>query len=234
VIRWWIDEANALVAWVRKSRRICPGGSVVKVNVGSSLFVTDGWINVDGSPHVLFAGWPAGVLKLLYKVSDARNWCGEPDHYVRQLKKHVFVHHNLEYGMPFSNESVDFVYSSHVLEHFHREAAERVLRDIHRILKIGGRFRVCVPDLEYAYRLYCQGRKEQALSYFFEPRSGEFNTHRYMYDFEMLAALLGKVGFRSIEKCAHQQGLVPDLQRLDNRPEETLYVECVRSCQSIA
>jgi len=31
-----------------------------------------------------------------------------------------------------------------------------------------------------------------------------------------------------IERCAFQQGLVPDLDRLDNRAEETLYVECVK------
>jgi len=208
-------------------------GGVVKVNAGSSLSVIEGWINVDGSPHVLFAGWPSPVLKLLYKLSDARNWCGETETYLRQLKRYDFVHHNLEYGLPFSDDSVDFVYTSHVLEHFFLESAENVLRDIYRVLKIGGRCRVCVPDLQYTYLLYAQGHKEEALSYFFGHRNGEFNKHRYMYDFELLAALLEKVGFRSIERCAYQQGLVPDLDRLDDRPEETLYVECVKSPDSI-
>jgi len=224
-----IDQGNSLITWTKKSRRVHLNGGVVKVNAGSSLSVTDGWVNVDGSPHVLFAGWPQPVLKLLYRVSDARNWCGEPSHYLRQLKSHSFVHHNLQYGLPFPSESVDYVYSSHVLEHFYLDVAEHVLRDVHRVLKIGGRCRVCVPDLQHAYGLYAQGQKEKALSYFFEQRRGEFNRHQYMYDFDLLAALLGKVGFRSIERCAYRQGLVPDLDRLDNRPEETLYVECVKS-----
>jgi len=214
--------------WSKKSRRVRVNGDVVKVNAGSSLVVTNGWINVDGSPHVLFAGWPKPVLRLLYRVSDAKNWCGDAEYYLRQLKSHSFVHHRLEYGLPFSSESVDFVYSSHVLEHFYPYVAERVLRDAYRALRNGGRLRLCVPDLQHAYELYAQGHKEKALSYFFEERHGEFSRHRYMYDFDLLAALLGKVGFRSIERCAYRNGLVPDLDRLDNRPEETLYVECVK------
>ena len=233
MIRRLIDQGNSLIAWTKKTRRVHLNSGVVKVNAGSSLSVTEGWINVDSSPHVLFAGWPNAILKLLYKVSDARKWCGEPETYLRQLKSYDFVHHNLGYGLPFSDDSVDFVYSSHVLEHFHSFAAERLLRDVHRVLKKGGRLRVCVPDLQHAYGLYVQGHKEESLSYFFEPRSGEFNRHRYMYDFDLLAALLAKVGFGSIEKCAYQQGLVPDLNRLDSRPEETLYVECVKSPDSI-
>lgn len=228
MIRQLIDQGNSFVAWTKRSRRLRLNGGVVKVNAGSSLSVTPGWINVDGSPHVLFAGWPDAVLKFLYKASDAKNWCGDPETYVRQLKSHDFIHHDLAYGLPFSDESVDFVYSSHVLEHFYPFAAKEVLSDIFRILKVGGRLRVCVPDLQHAVGLYTQGHKEEALSYFFEQRQGEFNRHRYMYDFDLLAALLAKVGFGSIEKCAFQQGAVPDLDRLDCRPEETLYVECVK------
>jgi hypothetical protein len=84
-----------------------------------------------------------------------------------------------------------------------------------------------VPDLHHAFELYEQGRKEEALRYFFEPKSG-FNRHRYMYDFELLSSLLKKVGFGSVERYAFQQGLVPDLDRLDNRSCETLYVECAK------
>ncbi len=228
MISWCVDQMNLLLAWVKKSQRIVPPGTIVKVNLGSSIVATDGWINVDGSPHVLMARLPKPMLKLMYRFSDARNWCGDENLYINQLKARRFVHHNLEYGLPFPNESVDYLYSSHVLEHFRKDAAERVLRDAHRVLKKGARLRVCVPDLRHAFELYEQGHTEQALTYFFEPRRGSFSSHRYMYDFELLASLLRKVGFTSIEKCAYKQGLVPDLDCLDNRPEETLYVEGVK------
>jgi predicted SAM-dependent methyltransferase len=117
-----------------------------------------------------------------------------------------------------------------VLEHFYVDTAEDVLRDAYRVLKPGARLRICVPDLQHAIELYAQGHKKQALAYFFEPRQGRFHQHKYMYDFELLSSLLRRVGFGSIEKCAYRTGLVPDLDCLDNRPDETLYVEAVKLC----
>jgi SAM-dependent methyltransferase len=226
---WCIYRLNSFAAWTKKrSRRVFPAAAVVKVNLGSSLAVADGWVNVDGSPHIMFATLPKPLLKLMYRFSDARNWCGDESFYITQLKTHHFVHHNLEYGLPFADDSVDYLYSSHVLEHFYVDTAEFILRDAHRVIRKGGRIRICVPDLQHAFKLYAQGNKEQALSYFFEPRRGSFNRHRYMYDFDLLASLLKKVGFPAIEQFAYRQGLVPDLDRLDNRPDETLYVEAMK------
>lgn len=215
--------------WTKKSRRIVPRGDVVKVNLGSSLSVTDGWINVDGSPHLLFTGMPKPILRILYRISDAKNWCREEDYYISQLKKYRFVHHKLEYGLPFPDGSVDYLYSSHVLEHFYPDVAEKILRAAYRALKVGSRIRICVPDLRHAFELYERGSAEQALNYFFaSSEAGSFNQHRYMYDYELLSALLKKVGFTSVEKCAYHTGLVPDIVSLDNRPDETLYVEAVK------
>lgn len=227
-IRECIDEANDLIAWTKKGRRLHPRTDIVKVNFGSSLIVTEGWINVDGSPHVLFAKWPKPFLALMYKASNAENWCGNRETYLRQLREHRFIHHNLKYGLPFASESVDYIFSSHVLEHFRREIAKRVLADTYRVLKPGGRCRICVPDLQHAVRLYEQGQKEQALAYFFSPPNGAHHQHYYMYDFDLLSRLLAEVGFRSVERCAFRCGHVPDLDRLDNRPEETVYVECLK------
>jgi SAM-dependent methyltransferase len=199
------------------------------VNLGSSIRVTDGWINVDGTPHVLFASAPTPILRLLYRVSDAKNWCGDEDHYIHQLKKHSFIHHRLEYGLPFADGSVDYLYSSHVLEHFDRTVGELILRDAHRVLKAGGRVRICVPDLHHAFELYSRGAKTQALNYFFVgSKAGSFHQHRYMYDYDLLGSFLKRVGFTSVEQCSYQKGLVPDIELLDNRPEETLYVEAVK------
>jgi SAM-dependent methyltransferase len=226
LLRWGIDQANGLIAWTKKSRRLRPGGEIVKVNFGSSLVVVEGWLNVDASPHVLFAQWPKPFLEIMYRASNAASWCGDRDTYFRQLTQHRFIHHNLAYGLPFENESVDYIFSSHVLEHFHRDVAERILADAYRVLKRGGCGRICVPDLQHAFRLYQQGNKEQALTYFFEPTDGAHHQHRYMYDFDLLASLLSAAGFHSVERRDYRRGCVPDLDRLDNRPDETLYVEC--------
>ncbi|HCI05301.1 TPA: methyltransferase [Patescibacteria group bacterium] len=61
--------------------------------------------------------------------------------------KEVF-YHNLENGIPFSDNCSDVVYSSHVLEHFSREKGNFFIKEIFRVLKPGGMVRLVLPDLE--------------------------------------------------------------------------------------
>jgi predicted SAM-dependent methyltransferase len=95
------------------------------------------------------------------------------------------------------------------------------------VLKPGGILRIAVPDLEYALALYARGEKDKMLiNYFFvEDMESHYARHKYMYDFDMLTAVLESVGFRDIVRRAYREGLTPDLEVLDNRPEETLFVE---------
>lgn len=46
-----------------------------------------------------------------------------------------------------------------------------------------------------------------------------------MYDFEILEKILKDIGYKNITHCTYQSGKVPDIQILDNRAEETLFVE---------
>jgi predicted SAM-dependent methyltransferase len=136
---------------------------------------------------------------------------------------------DFEDELPFEPDSVDFIFCSHVLEHFFREDATRLLREMLRVLKPGGRVRICVPDLAHAVRLYQQGAQREALQMFFTGERGRFDQHRYMYDYHLLAALLEEQGFDDIRNCGFREGMVPDLDRLDNRPGETLFVEAAKS-----
>ena len=55
----------------------------------------------------------------------------------------------------FADGSCAEVYASHVLEHLsYQDVLLRTVKDIHRILKPGGRFRVAVPDLEQLCRIF--------------------------------------------------------------------------------
>lgn len=224
-MRGVVDTTSRFLAWVRRNRRIRPRTAPVKVNLGSGLSVAPGWIHLDASLNALCAGWPSPVLRVLYRASDCRRWYREDD-YLRRLRGHAFVHHRLEYGLPFDDASVDCVYSSHALEHCYRDDAQRVLVEAHRVLKSGGWIRVAVPDLEHAIALYRAGDKEQALGYFFaSSRAGSSGRHQYMYDLELLRDLLKAAGFAEIRRRAFREGVVSDIQILDNRPEETLFVE---------
>lgn len=221
------DLARGIAKFRRRRVRSLP--SPVKVNLGSGLHVAEGWIHVDGNIHSMAASWPRPVLRGLYRLSSTVKWIPEGE-YVRRLKGHRFAHCDLEGRLPFDDATVDFVYASHVLEHFYRDDAERLAREIYRILRPGGWVRLCVPDLEHALRLYDQGDKEEALHYFFETSATPYyRTHRYMYDFDLLRGLLDVVGFVDIGRRLYREGRVPDLAVLDNRPEETLYVEATKA-----
>lgn len=231
IIRTIIDGSTRLIGYARRYRRMKPKGEngVVKVNLGCGLAVTKGWVNVDASLNALVASWPKFMHKLLYRLSGANRYY-TLEQYCDLLGNHVFVHHDLSHSLPLANETADFIYSSHFLEHLFKRDAEQLLKESYRALKSGGIVRVCIPDLAYAVKLYAQGEKEKMLeNYFFvEDKESFLARHKYMYDFELLKNLLERVGFHQIVRCAYQEGKTPDIDKLDNRPEETLFVEAVK------
>lgn len=225
MLRQVITNLMLLSTWLKKHQRVEVNGSPVMVNLGSGLTVAPGWIHVDGSLNALASRWPRALLNVLYQWSDNRQWFSR-EQYVKILIQHRFVHHRLQYGVPFDDEIVEAIYSSHALEHIFLEEAQALLQDAYRALKQGGLIRLAVPDLEYAFRLYQSGAKEQALDYFFSRNSsGYLNHHHYMYDFELLKNLLEKAGFVEVQRWGFRQGNMRDAIILDNRSEETLFVE---------
>ncbi len=60
---------------------------------------------------------------------------------------------NLE-PWPLKGNSFDIVYSSHCLEHLTMESIEHSFRQIQRILKPAGIFRLTVPDIDCAYEAF--------------------------------------------------------------------------------
>jgi SAM-dependent methyltransferase len=82
----------------------------------------------------------------------------------------TLVAHDLRHGIPFDDQSVDFVYHSHVLEHLDRDVAPGFLKEIFRVLKPGGLQRIVVPDLELLVRRYMDSLID-------EPSASESGTH---------------------------------------------------------
>src|SRR4029453_5753039 len=127
--------------------------------------------------------------------------------------------------MPPATACADYVFSSHFLEHLSKAHGERLVREAGRILKPGGTIRIAVPDLSQTIAAYHAGDKAAAMDGIFAYLDlGYFARHRYMYDFDMLAALLRRAGFVDVRRCAFQEGSVPDITILDNRPD-SLFVE---------
>lgn len=58
--------------------------------------------------------------------------------------------------LPFvETSSLDAVFMSNVLEHLaHKDQVMEVMREIHRVLKVGGRMVILTPNIRFAYREY--------------------------------------------------------------------------------
>lgn len=57
-------------------------------------------------------------------------------------------------NLPFENDSVDLIYSSHVIEYFDRSEVNYLLTEWLRVLKKNGKLRIAVPDFEKMSELY--------------------------------------------------------------------------------
>ena len=104
------------------------------LNLGCGTRTNPYWVNIDWS------------LKLrLSKLPLIGSYLNSPtDIQIYDLRK----------GIPFDDNTVDVVYSSHVLEHIEKNGAETFLKEMYRVLKPGGVIRIVVPDLEKAARKY--------------------------------------------------------------------------------
>jgi len=231
ILRSTIEFSNRVLGRVKSGRKISvqdvlKKSNDVRLNLGCGLAVTKGWINIDGSLNSLVASMPSALHALMYRLTGANRYYSKSE-YCGLLGGHIFVHHDLAYGMPLHDSVADYIYSSHFFEHLYRDDAKNLLVECYRVLKQGGTLRISVPDLEYALELYSLGKKQEMLQNYFFVEDGEshYARHKYMYDFEMLSSLLEEIGFCDIQRCKFQTGGVPDIDILDNRPDESLFIE---------
>ena len=119
---------------------------------------------------------------------------------------------------PLPSDSLDYVFSEHVIEHLEYDEAAVMLGECFRTLNAGGRIRLATPDLKQIIALYTQPEAKAQQEYIrwimdqFRPHIGDYNPaqalnhsfhgwrHKFIYDQPTLSAALGKAGFRQIER----------------------------------
>jgi len=129
---------------------------VLKVNLGSGPDGRDDWVNVD---YGLLAELQKHRLlrKIVYKLHLL------PERYRKLWPKNLLVH-DCRKPLPFRTESVDCIYTSHLLEHLRKYEATRLLRECFRVMKPNSYIRIVVPDLKLIAERYLSGDYEFFLS----------------------------------------------------------------------
>lgn len=123
------------------------------------------------------------------------------------------IRHDLRRGIPLADNSVEAIYSSHLLEHIPYPQLIPFLEECHRVLKPGGTFSVCVPNAGKYIKAYVTGESAMNDLDLHEPGLTETGSridqvnyiaymggiHAYMFDEENLVKTLAKGGFQKAQ-----------------------------------
>jgi predicted SAM-dependent methyltransferase len=103
----------------------------------------------------------------------------------------------------FEDGSIEMIYASHVLEHFHYGVGDELmntLREWFRVLEPGGHLLISVPNLRTLCELY--GRPDlgpedryHLMRIIFGGHTNEFDVHRVGFDPDILVSYLHGAGF---------------------------------------
>tara|TARA_B100000287_G_scaffold231567_2_gene218026 strand:+ start:3770 stop:4309 length:540 start_codon:yes stop_codon:yes gene_type:complete len=173
--------------------------------------------------------------------------CGE-----RYLEGFIHVdlagYDHIDHEMPvdnleiFSDNSVEEIYASHVIEYFDREEIKSVLKEWKRVLKENGVLRLAVPNFPELIKVY---EISDDLSKILGPLYGKWKIdkkniyHKTVYDEKSLKIILEQAGFRNIRKWDwktvfsdhnyddHSQAYFPHMDK-ENGIHVSLNLECVK------
>jgi predicted SAM-dependent methyltransferase len=196
-----------------------------KLQLGCFDYPVDGWINTDVTPHLFLARVPY-LTKTMYKLGLLN------EERYRQHEQGIFRkvrYLNVTKPFPFASDSIDFVHSSHMLEHIPKGLVGNVIKEIHRVLRSGGVVRTAVPDLDHFIASYDPTNPDRFVADAFQIEArGIKNRHHWMYNRNSLTRLFAEQGFQEVKVCGYREGKCADLELLDNRPDESLYVEALK------
>ena len=208
----------------------------LKLNIGCGpTGQIDGYQNLDNSPSVILSKIPS-LKFILYHLGII-----SLDQYKADWSRVKYC--DAGKGLPYRDESINKIYSSHFLEHIPQEKGIHFLSECFRVLKKPGIMRLVIPDLHWHAVQYVEETNRLQRSsdlpddrtvhdvflnqvcgaYLGKTRYG--SQHCYMYDFPTVVCILKSIGFRNIRKCEYGKGTDEELASHDSRPLDSLHIE---------
>jgi len=120
--------------------------------------------------------------------------------------------------LPFQDETFDYVFCEHLIEHMGYGEARGMLRECLRVLKPGGKIRISTPDMRFLMELYNPEKTELQKRYIIRavskslPEIGIHEDvfvinnffrawgHEFIYDYKVLKGTLESAGFVGVER----------------------------------
>jgi len=172
------------------------------------------------------------------------------------------VYLNATKKFPFKDDTFQYIFSEHMIEHITYDRALAMLRQCRRVLKPGGTIRIATPDLNVLLALhtnepdpmqkqYIQWITDRFLWWIHDYDAtfvinNAFRNwfHIFLYDYNLLAKTMQKAGFTNITRYEPGQSQDPHLQNLESHGKnigneqianfETMVIQATCSKHSLA
>jgi predicted SAM-dependent methyltransferase len=140
------------------------------------------------------------------------------------------IAHDLRHGIPLKNESVEAIYSSHLLEHLNHKQLVELLQECRRVLVKGGTIRASVPNSRLYIDCYLSGKEFKSKSEMHQPaicdtgsRMDQINyiaymdeEHRYLFDEENLVNIFLISGYTDSSLSEYDHTIDPEDRRYES------------------
>ncbi|KHK02926.1 hypothetical protein [Desulfovibrio sp. TomC] len=146
--------------------------------------------------------------------------------------------------LPFPDACAQTVVCISALNYFTRARALTIVQEVLRILVPNGILRIGVQDLRILARSYLENDASfwaqtladgsprfpgptfaDKLNGFFYGFPAHGKACKYVYDADSLAYLLAEAGYTQIAPRAYRQSVIPEVESIDNRPEQMFFME---------
>lgn len=135
---------------------------------------------------------------------------------------------------PFPNDTFDYIFSEHMIEHIPYSCALSMLKECHRVLKNNGIFRISTPSLRFLIDLTRNDKTDLQKNYIkwatdtfikeapYYDETFVLNNfvrdwgHKFIYDEKTLRLSMENAGFTKIVKCDLNKSQDTLLQNLEN------------------
>jgi predicted SAM-dependent methyltransferase len=157
---------------------------------------------------------------------------------LRSAPNLIDISWNVSNKMSFlDNDSCEFIYNEHFLEHLNIECAKIFLSESFRILEPGGIIRIAMPSLDLIIQKYCSEdwRNQSWLKLpeyqFIQTKAEMLNIafrwwgHCWLYDQEELERRLKEAGFENIKYFSNGESDAIQLQNRETRDDSLLILE---------
>lgn len=139
------------------------------------------------------------------------------------------------------DNSVDYIFTEHMIEHVDYTQVKNMLSECYRVMKTDGVIRIATPNLQFLDDLYHNPQKEINEQYveWAAQKAGlpsssvyvvnHFHTawgHQIIYDFDTLSALLAEFGFKDVRQCEMSKSEHEPLKNIEGHFHTMPYELC--------